>query len=172
MLVRHTPHSQRGQAAVETALLLPVLLLLLFSAFQLGRVFYIYHTLHKAVRGGMQYLLRQPTVNFCDLNDPVLLDAKNMIVFGNLQGSGSPVVTGLTADMIQILPERGDPQAGTVADCPCSGDGNCDPASGGRRPDFVTVTFGTGFPLDLTFPLVNFGTINLRVSVRQPYLGA
>ncbi len=163
---------ERGQAAVETALLLPVLLLLLFSAYQLGRAFYIYHTLHKAVRGGMQYLLRQPTVNFCDLNDPVLLDAKNFIVYGNLQGSGSAVVTGLTPDMIQILPERGDPLAGTVADCPCTGDGNCDPANGGRRPDFVTVTFGPGFPLDLTFPLVSFGTINLRVSVRQPYMGA
>ena len=157
---------------VETAILLPVLILLLFSAVQLGRVFYIYHTLHKAVRGGMQYMLRQPIVNFCDLNDPVLLDTKNVIVFGNLQGLGSPVVTGLTADLIQIFPERSDPAGGTVADCPCSGDGSCDPTSGGRRPDFVTVRFEPGFLLNLTFPLVSFGPLNLRVSVRQPYLGA
>jgi hypothetical protein len=166
------PQRDRGQAAVETAILLPLMLMLLFAAFQLGRVFYIYHTLHKAVRGGMQYLLRQPVVKFCDISDPALLDTKNFIVYGNLQGTGTPVVTGLTPDMIQIFPERADPAAGTLADCACSGEGNCDPAAGGRRPDFVTVNFGPGFPLDLTFPLASFGTINLRVSVRQPYMGA
>jgi hypothetical protein len=169
---RHRLYSRReGQAAVETAILLPVLLMMMLAGFQMARVFYVYHTLHKAMRGGMQYMLRQPAVNFCDPNDPVLLDTKNFIVFGNLQGSGTPVVTGLTPDLISIFPERTDATGSTVADCPCSGDGNCDPANAGRRPDYVTVNFPGGFPLQVAFPLVQFGAINLKVSVRQPYLG-
>ena len=154
------------------ALILPLLILLLFGVYQVGRVFYIYHTLHKALRGGMPYVLRSPGVNFCDPNDPVLIDAKNFIVFGNLQGTGSPVVTGLSVEMIQFLPERGDPASSVVTDCGCTGDNSCDIANGGQPPDYITVNLGNGFPMELTFPLLNLGTWNLRVSVRQPFLGA
>lgn len=162
----------QGQAAVETAMALPVLLLMLFGAFQVGRVFYIYHTLHKAMRVGVQYVLRTQGVNFCDPNDPVLIDARNLIVFGNLQGTGTPVVPGLTVDMIQFLPERGDPTSSVVTDCGCAGENSCDISSGGRPPDYVTVNLGNGFPLDVTFPMGMSGAWNLRVSVRQPFLGA
>ncbi len=163
--------SDRGQASVEMAIALPLLLLLLFGAYKLGRVFYTYHTLHKSLRGGMEYALHAQGVNFCDPNDPVLIDAKNFIVFGNLQGTGNPVVTGLTVDMIQFLPERGDPASSVVIDCGCTGDGSCDISNGGAPPDYVTVNLPQGFPIDMTFPLLSFGTWNLRVSVRQPFLG-
>ena len=156
---------------MEIALALPVLILLLFGAFQVGRVFYIYHTLQKSLRGGIEYVLRTEGVNFCDPNDPVLLDAKNFIVFGNLQGTGSPAVTGLTVDMIQFLPERGDPTSTLITDCGCTGDASCDITNGGRPPDYVTVNLGSGFPIQISFPLVNSGTWTLRVSVRQPFLG-
>lgn len=163
---------ESGQAAVETAIMLPLVMIIMFGAFQLGRVYYIYNTLEKSVRGGMQYLVRSEGVNFCDPADPAIIDAKNFIVFGNLQGTGTPVVTGLTTDMIQILPERADSAGVAVTDCPCTGDGSCDLLSGGRAPDYITVNMGSGFPLVLSFPLMNFGTLNLRVSVRQPFLGA
>ncbi|WP_432357097.1 TadE/TadG family type IV pilus assembly protein [Sporosarcina sp. UB5] len=42
--------SQRGQALVETALLLPILLILLFGITDLGRVFHAYLTLDHAGR--------------------------------------------------------------------------------------------------------------------------
>jgi hypothetical protein len=164
--------SQRGQAAVETALVIPLLMLALFGAYQIGRLLYIYHILQKAMRGGAQHVIRLQGVNFCDSADPALFDAKNFIVYGNLQGAGEPIVAGLTTEMIQFFPERGDPASTLVADCPCSGDGHCDVLSGGRPPDYVTVQLPSGFPVDLTFPLIRLGTITLRVSVRQPFLGA
>lgn len=161
----------RGQAAVEMAIILPLLMLLLFGVYQFGRVFYIYHTLQKSLRNGVQYVLRSQGVNFCDSNDPVLIDARNLIVFGNLEGTGTPVVTGLTTEMIRFLPERGDLAGTAITDCACTGDGSCDIVNGGRAPEYVTVNLGSGFPVEIAFPLVASATWSLRVSVRQPFLG-
>lgn len=160
-----------GQSSVEAALILPLVMMMVFGTFSVGRLFYIYHTLQKAMRGGVEYALRAQGVNFCDLNDPVLFDAKNIIVYGNLQGAGDPVVGGLTTDMIQFIAERGDPNSSVVNDCGCA-DNGCDITSGGRPPDFVTVNLGGGLPVNFAVPFLKLGTISVRVSVRQPFLGA
>lgn len=162
----------RGQISVEMAFLVPVLLLILFGAFELGRLYYTYHSLQKALRGGAGVLARASNVNYCDTGDPALTDIKNMIVFGNLQGSGDPVIQGLTPEMIVITPERTQPDATTVDVCPCGDTDGCDPASGGHAPDFVLVSLGpTGFPLNMALASVNFGTFSLKVSVRMPVTG-
>ena len=155
-----------GQAAVELALAIPVLMLALFGVFQLARVFYVYHTLHKALRGGAGLLARSANVNYCDAADPALTDARNFIVYGNLQGSGNPVVRGLTPDAILVFPERAS--GGVLTGCLCAEADSCDTSTGGRAPDFVTVSLGSGFPLPITFPLVASSTLNLSVSVRMP----
>jgi len=148
---------------------------LLFGGVQLGRVFYVYHTLQKALRGGAGLLARSVNVNYCPedsrSSDPRVVDALNFIVYGNLQGTGTPVVTGLTPDMIQVFPERNT--SGSVTPCGCDAGvaDSCDPSNGGRSPDFVVMNLGSGFPLPLPFPFVNLGTITLRVSVRMPVTG-
>ncbi len=163
---------QRGQAVVELAFQIPLMLALLFGGVQLGRVFYVYHTLQKALRAGAGLLARSVNVDYCNTADPLLTDARNFIVYGNLQGEGAPVVPGLTPDLIQILPERQAPGTTGVTECPCTEDGeSCQLSSVGRAPDFVVVNFGNGFPMTVQFPFVNFGTINLRVSVRMPVTG-
>ena len=103
-----------------------------------------------------------------------IADARNFMVFGNLQGEGIPVVQGLTPDMIQVLPERGVPGSTAVTECLCTAEDpdSCDVSSVGRAPDFVVVNLGAGFPLPVPFPFVNLGTINLRVSVRMPMTGS
>src|SRR4026209_2451830 len=47
--------SSRGQALVETALLLPILLILLLGAIDFGRLFFGFTNLHQAVRIGANY---------------------------------------------------------------------------------------------------------------------
>ena len=164
--------AERGQAATELAFLVPFLMMILFGAFQVGRVFFLYHTLQKALRGGAGMLARSANVNYCSADDGALADARNFIVFGNLQGMGTPVVQGLTPEMIQILPERTGPDSTAVAECLCTEEGDsCDVASGGRPPDFVVVNLGGGFPVDVPFPYINLGSINLQVSVRMPVTG-
>ena len=167
--------NQRGQAVIELAFQIPLMMLLLFGAVQIARVFYTYHALHKILRGGAGMLGRSVNVNYCVAEDTALADARNFMVYGNLQGEGSPVVAGLTTDMIQILPERGTAGATDLNQCFCQ-DGaedsdSCDILSGGRSPDFIVVNLGPGFPFQTSFPFVNLGTVDLRVSVRMPVTG-
>jgi len=163
---------QRGQAVVELAFQIPLMLALLFGGVQIARVYYTYHALQKALRGGAGLLARSANVDYCNTSDTTLADVRNFMVFGNLQGEGTPVVPGLSPDMIQFFPERGVAGTTGVTECLCAQEADsCDIASGGRAPDFVVVNLGGGFPLAVPFPFVNLGTLNLRVSVRMPVTG-
>jgi hypothetical protein len=166
--------SQRGQALVEVALQIPLLMALLFGAVEIGRVFYTYHALNKALRGGAGLAARAVNVNYCDNSDVTLTDVRNFVVYGNIQGEGNPIVSGLTTDMVQILPERGIPDSTGISECICSEDsGGCDVATSGRAPDFVVLTFGPdGFPLRIPFPFSDISSVNLHVSVRMPVTGS
>jgi len=170
---RRRQQNQKGQAALEFALLAPILMLLLFGVVQLARVYYTYHTLQKALRGGAGFIAHLSDVNYCDDQNESFLDARNYIVFGNLQGSGSPVVNGLTPEMVQIIPERADVDTASVALCACSSDGaSCDITSAGRAPDYVVVNLGeAGFPVDVRFPFLTLGAIPLHPSVRMAVTG-
>ena len=58
--------SQKGQAIVETALILPILLMLLFGITDFGRIFHVYLTLDhagKRLRGLRQLELKTVTLN-------------------------------------------------------------------------------------------------------------
>jgi hypothetical protein len=154
------------------------MLILLFGVVEIARVFYMYHALQKALRGGAAMIARSPNVNYCEPADPGLTDARNFIVYGNLQGQGTSVIPGLTTDMIQILPERIVAGTTGVIACTCSEERedppdpqNCNPLAGARPADFVVFNLGSGFPLALPFPYVSFGSINLNVSVRMPVTG-
>jgi hypothetical protein len=153
------------------------MLLLMFATVQLARVFYVYHTLEKALRGGAGLLARSTNVNYCAADDATITDARNFIIFGNLQGEGVPVVQGLTTDMIQVHPERQETGGLALATCTCGGDSgtagdSCDVASGGRGPEFIVVNLSPLYQLRVAFPFVSFGTIPLNVSVRMPVTGS
>ena len=156
----------------ELVLQIPLILALMFGGLEIARVFYVYHTLQKALRGGAGLLARSANVDYCDSNDVTLMDVRNFIVYGNLQGQGIPVVQGLTPDLIQILPERNLAGSPPVTACICTQDAqSCDVSLGGRAPDFVVVNLGNGYPLLLSLPYVSLGAISLKVSVRMPVTG-
>lgn len=52
---------QRGQDLLEYALALPIVLLVLMSVLDLGRVVYVYSSLHNSVREGARYGTIYPT---------------------------------------------------------------------------------------------------------------
>jgi Flp pilus assembly protein TadG len=54
----------RGAAAAEMALVLPLLLVLLFGAFELGNYFRDWHTLSKAVRDGARFAARHDFADY------------------------------------------------------------------------------------------------------------
>lgn len=97
---------ERGTQLVELAIVLPVLLLLLVITAEFGRYFYTYTTLAKATRSGARYLTTAPG------NGSLDGDAKNLVVYGNTEGEGDPVVAGLDTNNVIIERTGGNLSAG------------------------------------------------------------
>jgi Flp pilus assembly protein TadG len=80
----------------ELAIVLPIFLLLFAATAEFGCFFYQYSTLAKATRVGARYLITSPNDGS---DDP---SAKNLVVYGNNGGTGSPVVSGITTANVTI----------------------------------------------------------------------
>jgi Flp pilus assembly protein TadG len=80
-----------GVAAAETAMLTPILLVLLFGAFEMGKYFLDEHVLMKAVRDGARYAGRQSFASMpCGGTATNETAIKNFVRFGNIAGTGNP----------------------------------------------------------------------------------
>jgi hypothetical protein len=91
-----TRNRQKGVALIEFALVLPFMLVLTFIVTEYSRALYQYNTLTKSVRDASRFLsLQQPGEG--------ATAAKNLVVYGNPAGSGTPLAIGLT------LSQVGDP---------------------------------------------------------------
>jgi Flp pilus assembly protein TadG len=90
---------EQGVSLIETAIIVPILLVLFAGVAEFGRYFYEYSTLAKASRLGARYLAsKSVTSNVTDYK----AIAKNIIVYGNAAGTGSPILDGLTTDNVQV----------------------------------------------------------------------
>jgi hypothetical protein len=157
---------------------MPLLILIVAGAIQLARVYYTYHTLETALRGGARLLSSATNVtNYCPGGDLPITAAENYIVYGTLQTGTTPVVQNPACDgpclqqLIQVQVER--LSSGTVQPCPCETGtaDDCDISMGGRPPDFVVVNLGTGYPLQFPFSYLTLTPPPLKVSVRMPVTG-
>lgn len=87
----------RGVAAVELALLLTPLVLMVFGTTELGRAIYSYNTLDKTVRDAARHLSQHGP------GDATIADeARCLAVYGTTDCSGTPVAPGLTTAMVSI----------------------------------------------------------------------
>lgn len=94
---------ERGAQLVELAIVLPIFLILFGAAAEFGRYFYEYTTLDKAARAGSRYLATAA------VNGTEDTKAKNIVVYGNLGGTGTPIVNGLTTAHVVITRTGGVP---------------------------------------------------------------
>ena len=83
----------QGVALVEFALVLPVLLILAVITVDLGRAVFRYNTTVKTVRDAVRYLAVQAPNSH-------QTEARNLIVYGNTAGTGSPLDPMLTSSMV------------------------------------------------------------------------
>ena len=137
---------QQGTAMVEFALILPMLLILIFTVTEFGRAFYQYNVLAKSVREAARYL----SVRTADVD---VDKAKNIIVYGKPSGGSTPVVPGLSLSNVP------DPVRSTS----------------GTFPAFTTVTVSvTGYrfkPLAASVFGIGFNNIvfsPIRATMRSP----
>lgn len=94
---------ERGIQLVEVSIVIPIFLMLFAATAEFGRYFYEYTTLAKAARVGTRYLATNPVKS---TEDAI---ARNIVVYGNPAGSGSPILTGLAPENIEITREGGVP---------------------------------------------------------------
>lgn len=94
---------ERGTQLVELAIVLPIFLMLFGAAAEFGRYFYEYTTLDKATRAGSRYLATAAVNSTEDTR------AKNIVVYGNVNGTGAPIINGLTTANVVITRAGGVP---------------------------------------------------------------
>jgi Flp pilus assembly protein TadG len=104
---------ERGVQLVEAALVIPVMLLLFGAVAEFGRYFYEYTTAAKAARVGARFLASKSVTSATNYE----LQAKNLVVYGNIGGTGSPVLPGMTISNVDVQyagPSSGVPETVTV----------------------------------------------------------
>ena len=109
---------------------------------EFGRYFYEYTTVAKASRTGARYLASKSVTSSVDYESI----AKNIVVYGNEAGTGSPVLSGLTVENVLVTY-----QGGTTG-----------------VPDTVTVSI-TGYEHESLFDLgglLNNDSLSLNVEVK------
>jgi len=157
--------SHRGQALVELAFQIPLMLALMFGGVEIARVFYVYHTLQKALRGGAA-CWRDPRMSILQRKRP---DADGCAEFHGVETCKVRELrsfAGLDArHASRSFPKAHGGQYGMYRMFVHADPESCDACVGSRAPDFVVVNLGSGFPLSMPFPYVNLGTVNLKVSV-------
>ena len=95
---RHSSRSRvRGVAAVELALLITPLVLMIFGTTELGRAIYSYNTLDKTVRDAARHLSQHGPGDAT-----VAAEARCLAVTGTTDCSAAVVVPGLTVGMVTI----------------------------------------------------------------------
>jgi Flp pilus assembly protein TadG len=161
---------RRGSAILETVMFLPILLALFVGMEELGRMTYTYYMIHKMLSGLALYLSTQQGVNFCNTADPILTAAINNALTASADGSGTPVITGLTADMVQVSAAQYDPVAQTLNPCACGAPG-CDPSQGGTAPGYLVVSLAGGYSVRPLFWGFSINPFQLNPSVTVPYGG-
>lgn len=102
--MRKTRKKQKGIATLEFWLTAPFLLLVVFAVSELGWAFSQYHTMTRAARDGARYMSSHALLGmgivFLDSNR--VQETTNLVVFGNTQGAGDPLLPGWSTSDISV----------------------------------------------------------------------
>jgi Flp pilus assembly protein TadG len=151
--------NRSGNMAIEAALLIPVMLLLIVGTVQIGKVTFQYYTLKKIVYAAGRQLSVQQGVNYCDLaNDTVAQAAINLALNDT---SGTPILADLTT--LNITPECGDAN-GVLTACT-----NCPDTN--PQPGYLLVTVPNGYNVTVRIPFISAIPITLNPYALVPFGG-
>ena len=157
-MVRGVSRGEQGAAAVEMALVLPLLVILGLGVVELGRTIWQYQVVTKGVRDGVRYLTRVPITcaggvgTFNNSNDPIV--AENL------------VKSGTRTPSTPILPQYADADFNigvTCADLPAD-----DPDLGEVRLVRMTIVF----PFDEWFAgFLGLSDLTFNITHEQIHVG-
>lgn len=114
---------QRGLALVETAITLPFLLFVMLAATEITNAFVQHTTLTKAVRDGVRWAAEEAIDGTDTFNLTAALEdeVRNLVVYGNRSGSGTPVVNNLTVNDVTVTRLGTSDNIEVTVDYPYSG---------------------------------------------------
>ena len=135
---------ERGLALVEFVVTAPFVFLLLLGSAEIGRAFIHYTTLTYAVRDATRFVTTHAingTTGVVELSDTTITQAKNVVVYGYVGGTGRARLPSLQADHVEVT-DVGDSNIRVTATYPYQ------PMLGPILPGF------TGTPINLGFNMV------------------
>jgi Flp pilus assembly protein TadG len=137
--------ARRGSSLLEFALATGILVPLFTGTFQFGYTLYVYNDLQSAVRGGARYASMRSYDSANSTPSAGFLTAvRNMVVYGNPNGTGQPVAPGLSPSNVEVLPNMN-----------------------GAAPESITVQI-TGYTVNAVFTRFTF---NGKPGTTFPYTG-
>jgi len=92
-------HDEQGVQLLELAIVLPLLLLMFGVVAEFGRYFYEYSTAAKGARAGARYLISKSVTS---TGTDWEANAKNIVVYGNAAGTGTPILPGLSTANVNV----------------------------------------------------------------------
>lgn len=95
--------SRDGSTAVEFALVLPFLVLLMFGFVGMGRLFWNYHIAVSAVRDAARYAARLPMTCAGLTNAGDVAFVQNLTRTGTKDGSGAPLIASWTSNATVVV---------------------------------------------------------------------
>jgi hypothetical protein len=96
---------QTGVAMIEMVIVTPLLLLLVLGVSELGNAFMQQNTLNKSVRDAARQvagLALLGTTGTVFLTPDLIADARNLVVYGNVFGVGSPRLPALSVGQVSV----------------------------------------------------------------------
>lgn len=96
---------------IEMVVITPLLLLLLLGVSELGKAFIQYNTLNKGVREGVRELSAKAllgTTGTVLITPELAAEARNLVVYGNIAGTGDPRLPALSVDHVSVTDAGND----------------------------------------------------------------
>jgi hypothetical protein len=88
-----------GLAIVELTIVLPLVLVLILAAAELGRALWQYNVLSQSVRDGVRHAAGNGlfgSTGVVVITDGLRNEVRNLVVYGNVVGTGAPLLDGHT----------------------------------------------------------------------------
>ncbi|HEY5624693.1 MAG TPA: TadE/TadG family type IV pilus assembly protein [Gammaproteobacteria bacterium] len=95
----------KGVAMVEFVFVLPLFMILIMATAEFGRAFQQYNTLTKSLRDGARYVAGKANIGstqVVNITGATRTEAQNLVVYGNTQGTGAPILPGLTTGSVTV----------------------------------------------------------------------
>lgn len=163
---------RKGGAILETALWIPILVVLMVGTVEVARLTFTYYQIQKMMVNLARYLGTQQGVNFCDDSDATVLSAKQWVFTGTPDGSNQPIIRDLTADKVLVTIERYSSSSDSLGTCDCSvSSTGCDSGQGAPSPDYIVVSIPDGYQMRVVIPSLGLDPILLKPVVRVPFGG-